>query len=105
MAYVLLVFVRDGLRGPPEPAPAGDALGDEHRPEQAGGDEEPSRQRTRDEQNVSEHQAAVPSEREVAEPPRGCRALVAQPVDEVVVAERESAYERECGRLRSLARQ
>src|SRR3954451_6076836 len=43
LTFVLLVFVGDGLLAPPEPSPAGDALGDERRREQAGGDVEPCR--------------------------------------------------------------
>src|SRR4051794_24822785 len=99
LTFVLLVFVGDGLLAPPEPSPAGDALGDERRREQAGGDVEPCRQRVSDEQNVSEHEPAVPAKRQVPDPARGGHALVAKAVDEVVVAKGEHAYKCKSRRL------
>src|SRR4051794_11392068 len=99
LTFVLLVFVGDGLLAPSEPPPAGDALGDERRREQAGGDVEPCRQRVSDEQNVSEHEPSVPAKGQVPDPARGGHALVAQPVDDVVVAKGEHAYERKSRRL------
>src|SRR4051794_7592178 len=99
LTFVLLVFVGDGLLAPPEPPPAGDALGDERRREQAGGDVEPCRQRVSDEQNVSEHEPSVPAEGQVPDPARGGHALVAKAVDEVVVAKGEHAYECKSRRL------